>query len=87
MESCAKLIKSKHTPLWILSIVSIGVLTPLKNTTPLFLVKPPLKSANCASPTFLGIPPLSILVFHEPSPLKKKLDFSVNPKNIEAFHS
>ena len=49
---------------------------PLKNTTHLFLVKPLLKLANCPSPPFLGNPP-SILVFHEPPPLKVR--FFIEP--------
>ena len=38
-------------------IVCIGVSTslPIKNTTPLFFAKPPLKSANCPSPLFLSL--------------------------------
>ena len=45
-----------------------GITThPPKNTTPLFLAKFPLKSANCPSPPFLGNPSY-ILVLHEPSP-------------------
>ena len=33
-----------------------GMNTPPKNTNPLFLAKPPLKSKNCPSPPFLAIP-------------------------------
>ena len=54
-------------------IVCIGVSTPLKNTTPLFLAKPPFKSANCPSTPFLDNPPPpppSVSVFHELPPLK-----------------
>ena len=52
-------------------------LTPfiLKNTTHFFLAKPPLKSANCPRPCFLGNPPY-ILVFREPLPWNS--DYSVN---------
>ena len=59
-----------------------GIKTPLKNTTPLFPAKSPLKLANCPIP-FLGNPPLYI-AFCEPCPLK--LDLSLNPQNIKVFH-
>ena len=42
------------------TIVCIGVSTPLKNIPPLFLAKPPLKSANCPSSSFLDNSPLYI---------------------------
>ena len=41
-------------------MVCIGVSNPLKNTTPLFLAKPTLKSVNCPSSPFLGNPLLFI---------------------------
>ena len=43
-----------------------GMNTPPKNTTPLFLAKPPLKSKNCPSPPFLAIP--SIYSFFKTPP-------------------
>ena len=43
-------------------------ITPPPSKTPhLFLAKPPLKSKNCPSPTFLGNPPY-ILFFQDPPP-------------------
>ena len=45
----------------IIHIVCIGVSTPLKNNNPLFLAKPPLKSANCPSPLFRQSTPVWIL--------------------------
>ena len=41
-------------------MVCIGVSNPFKNTTPLFLAKPTLKSVNCPSSPFLGNPLLFI---------------------------
>ena len=64
-----------------------------KNTTTLFLAKPPLpqiKSANCQSPPFEAIA-LSILVFREPPPPKNWIlqwipkilkFFTLNPSNL-----
>ena len=67
----------KHSVHW-------GINAPSKTPPSPFLPSPPLKSANCQSPPFLGNPP-HILVFREP-PLWKS-DFSVNSKNIKVFHS
>ena len=46
-------------------IVCIGVLTTLQKHHLLFFIKQLLKSTNCSSPSFFGIPPYT-LVFHEP---------------------
>ena len=51
-------------------------------STPLFLVKPSLKSVNCPSPPFYAIPPC-ISVFRESHPYMP--NFSVNAKNIKVF--
>ena len=59
-------------------IVWIGVSPLFKNTTPLFLVKPPLKLASCPSPSFLGNPP-SVLIYRPPPPLKVRFS-SERPK-------
>ena len=50
-------------------IVYIGVLTPLKNTMPLYLAKLPLKSANCPSAPFQAISP-RYCGFLQPPPVK-----------------
>ena len=56
----------------------------LKNTTSLFLAKPPPPlNQQLSKPPFLENTP-SILVFCEPPP--SKLDFSVNLQNIKVFH-
>ena len=50
-------IKKHHSVHW-------GLNPPLKNTTPLFLAKPPLNQQTVQAPPFLGNPPTpSILVF------------------------
>ena len=70
-------------------IVCIGVSTsPLKNTNSLFLSRPPppLKSANCPSPPFLGNPSSVYWIFVTPPPPPQKSDSSVNPKNIKICH-
>ena len=59
---------------------------PLKNTTPLFLAKPPSKSVNCSSlPLFLGNLPLYIGFSWTPLPLKVGF-FSGRAQNIKVFH-
>ena len=47
-------------------IVSTGVSTPIKNSTPFFLAMPPFKSVNCPSPLSLGNPPPSIAFLWHP---------------------
>ena len=65
--------------------MSIRVSTPLKNTTPLFLVKHPFKSANCRRlHLFRQSPPL--YWFFVNPPLNSWI-FSVNPQSIKSFSS
>ena len=56
--------------------------SPLKNTNPLFLAKPTLRSANSPRPPFLGNPHY-ILVYHDPSP--KNRIFQSTPKILSFF--
>ena len=62
-------------------IVCIGVSTPLKNTTSLFLAKPPLNCQTVQVPPFEAIPPL---YWFSVTPSLKS-DLSVNPQNIKPF--
>ena len=60
---------------------------PLKNTTSLFLAKPPLNQQTVQAPLFRHSPPPplpSVLVFRNP-PLPEKSDFSVNPQNMKVL--
>ena len=73
-EFC-QIFKSKNTS----AIVCIRVSTPLKNTTPLFLAKPPLNQQNFQAPLFKKSS------LNNPPPPKMS-DPPVNPKNIKVFH-
>ena len=62
-----------HGQLWAIieGIVCIGVSTPLKNTTPSFLLSPPLPHLNLQTvqappPPFLGNPPYILFVCEAP---------------------
>ena len=67
----------------LMSIVCIGVSTPPQKHNSLCLVKYPLKSANCPSPSLFGQSP-PILVFHDP-PLK--LNFFCEPQKYQSSSS
>ena len=56
------------TLLHCISIVCIGVSTPPLKHQSLFLAKPPLKSANCPSPSSFGQSPPLHLFFETPLP-------------------
>ena len=60
-----------------------GIKPSLRNTTLLFLAKPLLNLQTVQAPLLRQSP--SILVFHEPPPLK--IGFFSEPKNIKVFHS
>ena len=67
-------------------IVCIGVSAPtLKNTTPLFFAKPPVKSANYPSPLFLIIPPIYWFSWSPPHP--KNLIFQWTPIILKYYSS
>ena len=72
-----------HTVIVTVTIVCIRVSPPLKNTTPSFLPSPPLYLQSDQAPPFLGNSLLYIGFSLTPP---KKLDFSVNPKNLKVFH-
>ena len=88
MVNCEKKIAVKMMEwLWAtkwnqMSIVCIGISSPIKDTTTFFSQSPFLNLQNVQAPLFRQ-PPTNILIFRDP-PLK--IGFSVNPNHVKIFH-